>query len=77
MEALRIRIPERYQAGIAKLISLPDDAIEELLSVLNEMPQSLNLESIMVYVIAKIPSIPENDVDEIISALDSLILYQE
>jgi len=72
MEALRIRIPERYQAGIAKLISLPDNAIEELLSVLNEMPQSFNLESIKVYAISKISSIPENNVDEMISALDSL-----
>jgi hypothetical protein len=72
MEALRIRIPERYQAGIAKLISLPDHAIEELLSVLNEMPQSLNLESIKVYTISKISTIQESDIDEIISALDSL-----
>ena len=72
MEALRIRIPERYQAGIAKLISLPDNAIQELLSVLNETPQSLSLESIKVHIISKISSIPENDVDEILSALDSL-----
>ena len=72
MEALRIRIPERYQAGIAKLIPLPDNALEELLSVLNEMPHSLNLESIKAYAISKISLIPENDVNDIISALDSL-----
>ena len=72
MEALRIRIPERHQPGIARLISLPSNALEELLSVLNETPTSLNPDIIKRYIVSKISSIPENDVDEIISALDSL-----
>jgi hypothetical protein len=77
MDAPRIRIPERYQAGIAKLITLPDDGIEELLSILNETPLSLNLDSIKDYIISQISSIPEDDIDEIISALDSLYIIQD
>jgi hypothetical protein len=72
MEASRIRIPERYQLGIAKLISLPENALEELLSILNEIPTSLNLDSLKEYCVSRISSIREQDVDEIISALDSL-----
>jgi hypothetical protein len=72
MEAQRIRIPERYQPGIAKLVSLSDNALEELLSVLNETPSSLNLDTIKANTLSKISSTPESDVDEIISALDSL-----
>jgi hypothetical protein len=56
----------------AKLVSLSDKALEELLSVLNEIPSSLNLDTIKANTLSKISSIPESDVDEIISALDSL-----
>lgn len=78
MEALRLRIPERHQAGLAKLISLPDNALEELLSVLNEIPQSLYLDSIIAYIFSKIPTIPERDVREVVSTLDSLYyIYNE
>jgi hypothetical protein len=72
MEALRIRIPERYQSGIAKLIFLPQNAFEELLFVLNETPQSLNLDTIKSNAISHISNIPEGDIGEILSALDSL-----
>jgi hypothetical protein len=72
MEAMRIRIPERYQAGLAKLISLPENTLDELLSILNETPHSLNLDSIKEYVVSRMPTIPESDIDEILSALDSL-----
>jgi hypothetical protein len=77
MEASRIRIPERYQSGIAKLISLPDSSIEELLSILNETPLSLNLDSIKDYIVSKVTSTPESDVDEIINALESLYFVQD
>ena len=72
MEALRIRIPERYQSGMAKLISLPDSALEELVLILNEIPRSLNLNSIKEYIVSKVSTMLESEVDELIGALDSL-----
>ena len=72
MEGLGIRIPERYQSGIAKLISLPNNTVEELLSILNEMPNSLNLDSIKAHAARLISNISGTDLEEIFTALDSL-----
>jgi hypothetical protein len=72
MEAPRIRIPERYQPGIAKIISLTDNACAELLSILNETPHSFNLDSIKESTVSKIETIPESDFDEIMNSLDAL-----
>jgi hypothetical protein len=72
MEALRIRIPQRYQAGIAKLIALPNDSINELLSALDEMPTTFNLERLKSHISARVSAISMSDLEGIVDALSSV-----
>jgi hypothetical protein len=72
MDAPSIRIPERYQSGIAKLIALAGNSLEELLLALNDTPRSLNLDRIKESFDSKIPSLAESDIDELITTLDAL-----
>lgn len=72
MESLRIRIPQRYQAGIAKLIALPDESIDKLLAVLDDIPSSFNLDKLKSHISARITSISITDLEEIIDTLASL-----
>lgn len=72
MEALKIRIPQRYQAGIAKLISLRDNSIQELLAALDGIPSTFNLDGLKSQIASKITTISPSEQDDIITATDAL-----
>jgi hypothetical protein len=72
-----LRIPEQYRSGIAKMISLSEESVQELISILEGEPPMLNQEELPDRVTPKIRTIPAADLKETIKALLSLYIIKE
>jgi hypothetical protein len=69
MEALRIRIPQRHQTGLAKLLALDSDSLEELLTALDNMPSTFNIDRLKIQLSSFIETIPQDDLEDIIDTI--------
>lgn len=71
----QLTIPEEYTAGLAQLITLPDETILELTSALAESSASLDVRdanAVTSLISSKVPSIPTRDLRLVMAALLSL-----
>ena len=68
----QLRIPEEYAPGLAQIVSLPDEAIHELISALGESPPSLDVKAVASRVSANVAAISSKDLTRILVALLSL-----
>jgi hypothetical protein len=67
-----LRIPRRYEGGLARIRSLSDESVQELLSALQEVPLTFNEDSLTSKLASRVSAIPPSDLYEIVSALLSL-----
>jgi hypothetical protein len=68
----QLKIPDEYAPGLAQIVSLPDEAIRELGSALEESPPSLEVKAVTSFVAAKMPAMSSKDLNRILVALLSL-----
>lgn len=73
---IQLRIPQQYEKGYAKIDSLSDEAVQELLEALKNIPGTFN-ESRLSVAVAQMVNIPDSDVEEIVAALLSLYSYRD
>jgi len=76
MEALRIRIPQRHQSGMAKLLALDQNSLEELLTALDNMPSTFNIDRLKIQLSSFIETIPQDDLEGIIDTIVVLHILQ-
>src|SRR6266550_6230015 len=76
MEARRIRIPQRHQTGLAKLLELDSDSLEELLTALDSMPSTFNIDRLKIQLSSFIETIPMDDLEDIIDTIVVLHILQ-
>lgn len=67
-----LTIPTKYVPGLAKIISLSDDSMDELLGVLSEVTPSISLKNVSSVVSCRIKSISRSDASKIVRTLVSL-----
>ncbi len=67
-----LTIPPRYAAGMAKIISLPDDSIEEIATALSEVTPSLDLKALASEVSSRVKSVARADISRIVRLVVSL-----
>lgn len=67
-----LRVPKRYEVGLAKIRDLSDEVFRELLSALRDAPLTFNEDSLSAAVADEAAAIPPNDIEEIVTALLSL-----
>ena len=75
MPELQLTIPEEYAAGLAHLVSLPDEAIHELTLALGESSASLDVKdanAVTSLISTRVPSIPTRDLRRVMASLLSL-----
>lgn len=70
--AQSIGIPPQYKTGLAKLRALKEDSVQELLAALEDVPLTVNSDSLLSSLNSKVTSIPPEDMSEIVSAVLSL-----
>lgn len=68
----RLKIPERFRAGIAAFSALPDDTFMELLQAIEGNIVADTPEDAATGLAAKFPSIPNGDLAKILAAIASL-----
>ncbi len=68
----RMRIPEEYRDGLAKLLELPDESFRELLVAIQEERPTLHYADFSARVARKISGIKPNEVQDVIETLVSL-----
>jgi hypothetical protein len=68
----QLTIPEEYVSGLAQIVSLPNEVIDELASALAESPTSLDVQAATSLISAKVPAVPNKDLRRILAALLSL-----
>jgi hypothetical protein len=69
----QLRIPDEYAPGLAQIVLLPDEAINELVSVLGESPVSVDVDAVTALLSVKVSTISNRDLKRIVVAL--LALY--
>ena len=67
-----MKIPARYVPGMAKIISLPDESIEELREALSKLWPSTDIKAIASEVAASVKSVSRQDVSRIVRTIVSL-----
>jgi hypothetical protein len=67
-----LRIPDSQKRGLTKLLRLPDNSLEELISALERVRPKLFAEDLSMEIISEVRSIPADDMGEIIDTLLSL-----
>jgi hypothetical protein len=77
MPLISFQVPERYQPGFEKIISLSEEDFLSIINKLNEVPLSLNTEEILTDVSSNLPRINLEDAKEILEALRSLYSLRE
>jgi len=65
-------IPEEYEIGLARLLTLTDASVQELLSALDEIAPSIRYRTVANRVASKVSSIPAEDLEDIFEVLFSL-----
>ena len=71
--ATPLRVPKRYEGGLAKIRDLSDESTQELMSALPKSPTTINQDSLSSAVASMVDTIAASDVEEMIPAL--LALY--
>jgi hypothetical protein len=71
-----LKILPRHLSGLAKLLSVPEDAIRELSSRLADVPVSLDPEEPIRKCVSETSGIPSDDADSIAEAFMSLLLLR-
>jgi hypothetical protein len=71
-----LKIPEQYRNGLAKLLSLDDKNVQELLRGLEKSSSNIYIKDITTNVIAEIGNIPPDNLRDIISVIHSLYLIR-
>ncbi len=71
-ETPRLRIPEEYRRGFAKLIVLEDDPLGELLAAFEEENPTLYYSEFSERVASRVSTVPAEDIDAIVETLVSL-----
>ena len=69
MEAVRLQIPPIHQGGIAKIVALEEASFQELLSVLNNVPLTYNVEPLKKQIIPKLVNVSRDVASDIIDTL--------
>ena len=67
-----LRIPEHYQLGIAKIISLRDESFNEIITLLESIPISINSKKSIESLASKAQTISAEDVEKITETIYSL-----
>lgn len=68
-----LRVPKRYEGGLARIRDLSDDSAQEFLAALQQVPSTINQDSLSSAVAAMVDTVAASDVDEAVPAL--LFLY--
>lgn len=72
-----LRVPRRYERGIAKIRDLSDESAQELLSALRKTPPTYNQDSLSSAVAKMVDTIAASDAEEIVPALLSLYSHRD
>lgn len=72
MAASRVRIPKQFEAGLTKIISLPNEVFLEFMSALEQTPVAYSPNSIATQLVSKAKSLSVSDINDIMSLLISL-----
>lgn len=67
-----LNIPERYQAGVQKIATLPTDTLEALAAALNDVSAAVSSKDRTAAIRTKVEGISQDDLALIIRTLDSL-----
>jgi hypothetical protein len=67
-----LRIPQRHESGLAKLVALKDESVEELISALQSAPPKLLPGDLSVELVSEVRTIPPDDLRDVMGALISL-----
>lgn len=70
----QIKIPLQYEAGLAKALSLSEDAMLSLISSLGESSSSLRPKTVVSKVSQSVKHISESDIEPIVNTITSLYL---
>lgn len=68
----RLRVPERYHAGFARIIRLGDESFQKLLNVLRDTPPALDYTELSSVITPKVSAVPPGDVGDILETLEAL-----
>lgn len=68
----RLTIPDQYAPGLAQIASLPDSALQEILSALAVSPPLLDVKSATALISSKVPTISNKHIRNFLVALLSL-----
>ena len=68
----QLTIPEQYVVGLAQIVSLNDEVIDELASALAKSPTSLDIRAATSLVSSRVPAVSNKDLRHILTALLSL-----
>jgi len=71
-----LEVPEEYQEGLSKLISLSEESFQELLSGLESAPFALKYRSVAANAAKRITTIPAEDVQEAVEILVTLSIVR-
>lgn len=67
-----LRVPKRHYKGLAKLLLLPDETTQELISALESAPLTLEIRETLEGILSRADTIRPNDVQSVTDALMSL-----
>lgn len=70
--SISLRIPEDYQTGLAKIISLNDESVNEIISILENEPINYDSKKMIESSANKVKTTSLNDAEEIIGTIYSL-----
>lgn len=65
-------IPEEYEVGLAELIKLSNDSVQEIISALESVAPSIRYKSLADRLAPKVSSVPKDELEEIIEVLYAL-----
>lgn len=71
-----LKIPKRYEEALAKIRQLPDESVQELLTALQEIPNTISASSLSLTVAEQVDTIAASDVEEVMSALIFFYSYR-
>jgi uncharacterized protein (DUF1778 family) len=75
--ATPLQVPGEYEGGLAKIRDLPDDSVRELVTALQQIPDTYSQSSLSSAVASNVETIAANDVREMVPTLLSLYAYRD